>query len=345
MFKVLVVATSRKTPGGITSVINAHEKGAQWKHFHCRWIETHIDKGWVYKLWYFITGFIQYLIMLPFYNLVHIHTSEPPSAFRKCIFMAYAKFWRKKTIIHFHSFSPDTTICSKYRYLYHYLFRKADVVIVLSETWKKVCDDVFLLGDKIKVVYNPCSTVMSDKKYNKRQQILYAGTINSRKGYVDMIKAFALIAKNYPDWQIVFAGNGETDEGRVLATQLGIDKQTLFLGWVSGTEKDKVFKEATIFCLPSYAEGFPMAVLDAWSYGLPVITTPVGGISDIAIDGHNLLLFMPGNTHQLAKQMKEMIENIELRNSIANESIKLSRTVFDMMNINHEIEMIYINLC
>ena len=241
--------------------------------------------------------------------------------------------------------SPDTTICSKYRYLYHYLFRKADVVIVLSETWKKVCDDVFLLGDKIKVVYNPCSTVMSDKKYNKRQQILYAGTINSRKGYVDMIKAFALIAKNYPDWQIVFAGNGETDEGRVLATQLGIDKQTLFLGWVSGTEKDKVFKEATIFCLPSYAEGFPMAVLDAWSYGLPVITTPVGGISDIAIDGHNLLLFMPGNTHQLAKQMKEMIENIELRNSIANESIKLSRTVFDMMNINHEIEMIYINLC
>ena len=342
MFKVLVVATSRKTRGGITSVINAHEKGAQWKHFHCRWIETHIDKGWVYKLWYFITGFIQYLIMLPFYNLVHIHTSEPPSAFRKCIFMAYAKFWRKKTIIHFHSFSPDTTICSKYRYLYHYLFRKADVVIVLSETWKKVCDDVFLLGDKIKVVYNPCSTVMSDKKYNKRQQILYAGTINSRKGYVDMIKAFALIAKNYPDWQIVFAGNGE---GRVLATQLGIDKQTLFLGWVSGTEKDKVFKEATIFCLPSYAEGFPMAVLDAWSYGLPVITTPVGGISDIAIDGHNLLLFMPGNTHQLAKQMKEMIENIELRNSIANESIKLSRTVFDMMNINHEIEMIYINLC
>lgn len=66
MFKVLVVATSRKTRGGITSVINAHEKGAQWKHFHCRWIETHIDKGWVYKLWYFITGFIQYLIMLPF---------------------------------------------------------------------------------------------------------------------------------------------------------------------------------------------------------------------------------------------------------------------------------------
>ena len=42
--KVLVVATSRKTRGGITSVIKAHEIGEQWKKFHCKWIETHIDK-------------------------------------------------------------------------------------------------------------------------------------------------------------------------------------------------------------------------------------------------------------------------------------------------------------
>lgn len=339
--KVIVLATSHQTRGGISSVIKAHQKGSQWEQYHCKWIETHIDKGRFLKLWYFTRGFIQYLFLLPFYDLVHIHTSEPPSAFRKCIFMAYAKLWHKKTIIHFHSFSQDTTINSKYRYLYHYLFVKADVVIVLSETWKKIVNDVFLLGDKIKVVYNPCTTEILNEKYIKKQQILYAGTVNARKGYVDLIKAFALIAKDYSEWQIIFAGNGETDKGKILAAQLGIDKQTSFLGWVNGSEKDKAFKEATIFCLPSYAEGFPMAVLDAWSYGLPVITTPVGGISDIARNGHNLLLFMPGDIQQLAEQMKKMIENVRLRNSIANESIKLSRTIFDIVTINHEIEMIY----
>ena len=44
MFKVLVIATSRKTRGGITSVVKAHEKGEQWNDYHCKWIETHIDK-------------------------------------------------------------------------------------------------------------------------------------------------------------------------------------------------------------------------------------------------------------------------------------------------------------
>ena len=45
MFKVLVIATSRKTRGGITSVVKAHEKGEQWNDYHCKWIETHIDKN------------------------------------------------------------------------------------------------------------------------------------------------------------------------------------------------------------------------------------------------------------------------------------------------------------
>ena len=54
MFKVLVIATSRKTRGGITSVVKAHEKGEQWNNYHCKWIETHIDKNGKYKLWYFI---------------------------------------------------------------------------------------------------------------------------------------------------------------------------------------------------------------------------------------------------------------------------------------------------
>ena len=44
MSKVLIVATSCKTRGGITSVIKAHKTGEQWKKFHCKWIETHIDK-------------------------------------------------------------------------------------------------------------------------------------------------------------------------------------------------------------------------------------------------------------------------------------------------------------
>jgi len=341
MIKVLIVATSHKTRGGITAVIKANKQGEQWTQFHCRWIETHIDKGVIWKLAYLLQGCAQYLLLLPLYDIVHIHTSEPPSAIRKCLFVFLAKLFRKKIIIHFHAFSPKTTIQSKYKRIYRYLFCKADYVIVLSEYWKKIVENEFHLNGKIQIVYNPCTTEISNKIYIKKKQILYAGIINSRKGYKDMIRAFSYIANKFPQWQIVFAGNGEIEQGIALSKELGIDHQVFFLGWVNGDDKDKAFKEATIFCLPSYAEGFPMSVLDAWAYGLPVITTPVGGIPDIVVDGCNALLFNSGDVQTLSRKMELLITNDQLRDKISEESLLLANTKFNINTINYELEEIY----
>lgn len=165
--------------------------------------------------------------------------------------------------------------------------------------------------------------------------------MNTRKGYADMIRAFAKIADGHRDWMIVFAGNGETEHGKQLAESLNISSQTLFLGWVTGADKERAFHEATVFCLPSYAEGFPMAVLDAWSYGLPVITTPVGGIPDVAEDGKNMLLFEPGDIDGLARQMERMISDEELRGNIAKESVTFAQTIFNIKTINSQLERLY----
>ncbi len=336
--KVLVIATSRKTRGGITSVVKAYENSPLWKDFHCKWIETHRDGGAFTKLYYLFKGFLQFLLNVPFYDIVHIHTSEPPSALRKVLFMAVSKLLGKKVIVHFHSFSVDTTIKSKYQWVYRYLFGKADCVLVLSKYWQdELCHTFGFKVDKVKVLYNPCTTEVSDKAYPKKKAILYAGTVNARKGYSDMIKAFAKIADKHRDWSIVFAGNGEIEEGKALARLFGIAEQTVFLGWVRGEDKDRAFKEASIFCLPSYAEGFPMGVLDAWAYGLPVITTPVGGIPDIAEDGKNCLLFNPGDVDKLAEQMEKMLSSQSLRDDIAKESSKLANGIFSIDEVTKRL--------
>ena len=84
-----------------------------------------------------------------------------------------------------------------------------------------------------------------------------------------------------------------------------------------------------------------MAVLDAWAYGLPVITTPVGGIPDIAKDGKNLLLFKPGDIKSLADQLGKLISNKLLREDIAKESKLLASTTFKLETINNEIADLY----
>lgn len=349
MPKVLVVATSRKTRGGITSVVKAHQQGEQWGRYHCRWIETHRDKGMFTKMFYLICGLAEYLFLMPSYDLVHIHMSEPVSAIRKLPFMAWAKLWSKKTIVHFHSFSPGTTVRSRYAPLYHYLFGNADSVVVLSEYWKREVQKE-VPSSKVVVIYNPCLAHVTkpsagfadyDGPMPKHYSILYAGTVNQRKGYADMIRAFSKIAKRHKDWQIVFAGNGEIEKGKDLSEELGVSGQTLWLGWVSGADKDRAFQEATVFCLPSYAEGFPMSVLDAWSYGLPVITTPVGGIPDVAKDGENMLLFEPGDVDGLAKCMERMITDKELRDKISRASLEFAGTTFNIDTVNKQIGELY----
>ena len=350
MTRVLVVATSRKTRGGITSVVKAHETGEQWKKYHCRWIETHRDGPTWRKIWYLVTALLEYVVLLPFYDIVHIHIATTQSARRKKLFFTLAKLYGKKAILHFHPSNEKFLYEPKVAKLYRNLFGGADKVLVLSEQWKRWLKDSLGEGpwmEKMEVLYNPCPLV---HRYEgiKKKQILYAGTLLRRKGYDVLLKAFGKIAKSYPDWKLAFAGNpylkegiNELEDGKEIAKQLGIESQIEWLGWVSGDEKERVFNESSIYCLASDGEGFPMGVLDAWAYGLPCVVTPVGGLPDIVEDGKNGLVFEVGNVDMLAEKLALMISDSHYRKYIAEESLRLAQTVFDVNAINQQLGGIY----
>ena len=341
MTKVLIISTSRKTRGGITAVLKAHETGEQWKRFHCHWVQTHRDGNNVRKLAYLAFAWLDFLIRIPFYDIVHVHFSLGTTARRKVPFVKVAKALGKKVIIHLHCGSQIHEIWNKD---YSYLFSVADVSLLLSENLLHMVEEHTGKGRDYRVCYNPCPQISKVPVLKKKKQILFSGTLYAGKGYQDLIRAFAKIAKKYPDWNVVLAGNGEVEKGRAISKELGIANQVEFLGWVSGEQKDKAFRESMIFCLPSYAEGFPMAVLDAWAYGLPVITTPVGGIPDVAKDGENMLLFNPGDIDALAHQLEKMIFDENLRNRIALASLDFAENKFNQYTINKQLGELYEDL-
>ena len=87
-----------------------------------------------------------------------------------------------------------------------------------------------------------------------------------------------------------------------------------------------------------------MAVLDAWAYGLPVVSTPVGGLPDIAVDGKNVLLCPVGDIPALADQLERVITDDELRQELSREAKKMSDNVFDKKIITAQLERIYLDL-
>lgn len=343
--RVLVIATSSNTRGGITAVIKAHQVSNFWEEWNCIWIETHIDKSIFTKLFYFIKSFIKYIYLIKNSSLIHFHLSGPISSLRKLPFLLFSKLLRKPIIVHFHAGIPVFSFDKKYKSLYAIIFGFADSVIVLSQNWKlSICRDLSLPESKVKIISNPCPNIERDNSLDSKKIILYAGTLYEKKGYADLITAFSKIAYNYSDWKLVFAGNGEIEEGKTLAKKLNIYDQVIFKGWVIGDEKHKLFSQASIFCLPSYAEGFPMAVLDAWAYALPVVSTPVGGIPDVAIHGENMLLCEPGNINCLARNLKLLIDDDKMRKKLIKASKEFSTGKFSISSISKDWNRLYNNL-
>lgn len=340
-----MLATSSKTRGGITAVINAYQNTNIWEKWNCIWIETHIDRGFFYKIFYFVRALIQFLFLLPTSSLIHCHLSGPVSTFRKLPFLFLAKLFRKPFIVHFHAGIPDSNFERINKSIYSLIFEWADVVIVLSQSWKsRICKELRISETKVKIILNPCPKRDEALGGQKEKIIMFAGTLKKGKGYQDLIHAFAKIDNKLDDWKLVFAGNGELSEAKKMVEDFGLEDRVVFLGWVSGKDKRDAFSRASIFCLPSYAEGFPMAILDAWSYGIPVIATPVGGIPDVAIHKENMMLFKAGDVFSLQNIMEELITNENLQLKLSAASFEFSNNIFSVEKLSKEWNEIYEDL-
>lgn len=118
-------------------------------------------------------------------------------------------------------------------------------------------------------------------------QILFLGAINKMKGCYDMVDVIERVSKEVPNVRMIVAGYGEIEQVKEKIKEKNLSDRFIFPGWVRDNEKDELLKTSDIFFLPSYTEGMPMSILDAMGYGLPIVSTNVGGIPKIVHDGEN----------------------------------------------------------
>jgi len=109
--------------------------------------------------------------------------------------------------------------------------------------------------------------------------LLYLGRLHPKKGLPNLLRAWGLSGRGREsgEWRLVIAGwdqGGHEAELRLLTEELGITETVVFAGPQFGEDKAASFRRATAFVLPSFSEGLPVAVLEAWAHGLPVVMTP-----------------------------------------------------------------------
>jgi poly(glycerol-phosphate) alpha-glucosyltransferase len=137
--------------------------------------------------------------------------------------------------------------------------------------------------------------------------LLFLGRIHPKKGLANLLAAFSKIPGTEKNqWHIAIAGmteQGHEAELKQLACHLGITSKIHFVGPQFGREKAKTFAAADAFVLPSFSEGLPMAVLEAWSFKLPVLMTPQCNL-DVGFANGAALRAEP-TVHSLATTLEE----------------------------------------
>lgn len=148
----------------------------------------------------------------------------------------------------------------------------------------------------------------------ERLVVTCVGRLVPEKGQSLLIQSIASMRRAGHPVQLTVVGDGpERESLRALAAKLGLGADVSFLGAVAHTQVDEVLRRTDIFCLPSFAEGVPIVLMEAMALGLPVISTRVMGIPELVQDGVSGRLVSPGSADELGRAIAELAADPDLR--------------------------------
>jgi glycosyltransferase involved in cell wall biosynthesis len=155
-------------------------------------------------------------------------------------------------------------------------------------------------------------------------RLLYVGRLVERKGVRYLIEALAALPAALRAEAVIIGDGPERQALESLAQSLGVADRVTFRGWVSPQELDNAYTHASVFALPAVVdargdtEGLGMVLLEAMTYRLPVVSTPLGGITDIVTDGETGLLVPPNDASALARAITTLMTDKPLAARLAN---------------------------
>jgi glycosyltransferase involved in cell wall biosynthesis len=236
-------------------------------------------------------------------NILHVNMAERGSVLRKSFFLYLGRILGVPTVLHLHAAEMAPfydSLALLPRRLLRLTLQRADAVIVLGRAhaaWVRVVAGV--AADRITIVPNGVAAPAPAATPASRGDLLFLGNLVARKGVTDLLCALAAPCLEELPWSLTMAGAGDAGALRRQAESLGIGARVEMQGWVTREASRHLLARAGALILPSYHEALPLSVLEALSYGVPVITTPVGSLPEVLRDGETALFVPPGDVTAL----------------------------------------------
>lgn len=220
------------------------------------------------------------------------------------------------------------------RLLMRYAAQHADLVLTVSNFSKQALADQYRANaEDVVVTPNAADhsrfypgiegeSFLKQRQLGSGQYLLSVGRLEPRKNYGVLLKAYARLVTP-PLLVIVGQRDFRFDEVFSLIETLGLKNKVRILDDVSTEELGALYRHCSLFVYPSVAEGFGMPVMEAFASGVPVITSDSTALTEIATGA--ALLAAPNDVDSLERAMRHLLEDPELRLSIAAAGLTRSR--------------------
>jgi glycosyltransferase involved in cell wall biosynthesis len=245
-------------------------------------------------------------------DVVHVHTSHYLSFYLSSFYVLFAAYvWRRPVIVHVHGSSFDEFVSeapTSVAALQSLVFGASDAVVVLSEYWRDVLS-TRVSDRKIAVVPNAVSPEAYDPDLSTDpQHLVFVSAHIERKGIVELTEAVEKLHERGVDFRTTIAGTGPLSDHAADVADAFDDVE--YVGYVSESEKRQLLSEASVYALPTYAEGLPIALLEAMAGGNAVVSTDVGSIPSV-VDDENGAVVPPGDVDALSDALEQVLRDRE----------------------------------
>lgn len=168
-----------------------------------------------------------------------------------------------------------------------------------------------------------------ERKEHKNIRIIFPRRLTSVRGLNEAAHAATVITKKYPNVEFHFVGRGHSDMLEAAALKWASENPNLFYYWQPPSAMPEIYNNMDIALIPTKAaEGTSLSCLEAMAAGCAIITTPVGGLSDLVIDGYNGLLIKP-NAKNLIMSIEYLLNNENERKRLCNNARSVAKA-FDI---------------
>jgi len=191
--------------------------------------------------------------------------------------------------------------------------KKLDQFVVLTHEDRQAWPEL----SNVSVIPDPLSFVPTQQSSLTEKRVIAVGRYVYQKGFDLLLQAWALVEKQYPDWQLAVFGDGDRISYEQQMKDLGINENHCHLNGPT-TNIQQEYANSSVFVFSSRFEGFGMVLVEAMACGLPVVSFACPcGPKDIVLDGEDGLLVENGNVEALASAMSRLMSDEALRLSMS----------------------------